>query len=361
MNWQALIRRRFEVVSAAIVLAVIFLVVVWGVMVLLKALNPYLFHFNLVIDFLPWVTPVLIVLVLGIPLYWIYAGWLQAPEGGLAKVVEKRFELVAGSAVYLLCYSMVVWGVMVLLRAWNGVDFHYNLEVDWLPAILPPWIIWGVGSIFYWKVVGALGGTYPARPRRLTWAQVAVPFVIGGALLSGGGLILNQGVYAGSEGLSKAVQQDLVAFGILLFSMGGLAWAVMLLNLWRGWRPGPPPTARLGPLDRFRLERGRILAQTLVVVNVALGLCSLLMVAAQYVDAHDFHFYLAKDIWGFGLPLFFGWLIFALGAVLLPRRLAARNPARWGGGAGVPVGPTGPASPQAGWGYSERDLVGAEG
>ncbi|MGC8472812.1 MAG: hypothetical protein ACP5PW_00180, partial [Candidatus Dormibacteria bacterium] len=194
MSWESFIRRRFEVVTAALALALGFLVVVWGLMVLLKAINPYVFHFNLLMDFLPWLTPVVILLVLAVPLYWRIAGWLQAPEGGLERLAAKRFELVMGSAAYLLVYTMLVWGVMVMLRAWDGYDFHFNLEVDWLPAILPPWGIWAIGSIFYWKTLGALGGLYEARPRRMIWTSVVVPFVVGASLLTGGGLLLNQGV-----------------------------------------------------------------------------------------------------------------------------------------------------------------------
>ncbi len=359
MNWQALVRRRFEVVTAAVVLALVFLLVVWGLLVLLKAADPYVFHFNLLMDFLPWVTPVVICLVLGVPLYWKVASWLQQP-GGLERMTDRRFEMVVGSAAYLLCYTMLVWGAMVLLRAWDGFDFHYNLEVDWLPAILPPWMIWGIGSVFYWKTLGALGGHYQARPRRARWVPILVPLVLGAALLTGGGLVLNEGVYAGTQGLSVAVQENLVAFGTLVFTVGGICWASMLVNLWRGWKPGDPPRLQLTPLDRFRLERGRILAQGFVVVNLAFGVAGLMMTAVQYVDAYDFHFYMAKDIWAFGLPLFFGWLLYALGAVAVPRWLEARDPARWGTGAGVLQGPTGRPAPQASWGYGP-DLASSRG
>ena len=359
MSWETLVRRRFEVVAAVLAGTLLFLVVVWGLMVLLKAVNPYVFHFNLLMDFLPWLTPVVILLVLAIPLYWKVAGWLQPPDGGLQKLAAKRFELVMGSAAYLLVYTMLVWGVMVMLRAWDGYDFHFNLAVDWLPAILPPWAVWAIGSIFYWKTIGALGGLYDARPRQIRWTPVLVPMVVGAALLSGGGLVLNQGVYAGTEGLPVAVQEDLVAFGTLVFSVGAVCWAVMLFNLWRGWRPLPAPAARLTPLDRLRLERGRIGAQAFVVVNVAFGVAGLMMTAFQYVDAQDFHFYMAKDIWSVGLPLFFGWFLFALGTRVVPARLAARDPARWGTGAGIPAGPTGQPTPQGSWGY--RDLAGTGG
>lgn len=81
MSWDTLIRRRFEVASAAIMLGLLFVLVVWAGMVLFKAVDPHLFHFNLLMDILPWLTPVLILLVLGLPLYWVVAGWLQPPEG----------------------------------------------------------------------------------------------------------------------------------------------------------------------------------------------------------------------------------------------------------------------------------------
>ncbi len=221
MSWDTLIRRRFEVASAAIMLGLLFVLVVWAGMVLFKAVDPRLFHFNLLMDILPWLTPVLILLFLGLPLYWVVAGWLQPPEGGLGRLVQHRFELVVGAAAYLLAYTMVVWGIMVLLRAWDGYDFHYNLAVDWLPAIVPPWMIWMVGSPLAWKALGALGGSYPVQRRRMrNWTAVVVSGVLGGTLLTGGGLLLNQGVYAGTQGLPVAVQQDLVSFGIVVFSVG---------------------------------------------------------------------------------------------------------------------------------------------
>jgi len=359
MSWDTLIRRRFEVTSAAIMLGLLFVLVVWAVMVLLKAINPYVFHFNLLMDILPWLTPVLIILFLGLPLYWVVAGWLQPPEGGLRRLVEHRFELVMGAALYLLIYSIVVWGTMVLLRAWDVYDFHFNLEVDWLPAIVPPWMIWMVGSPLVWKALGALGGSYPVQRRRMrNWTSVVVSGVLGGTFLTGGGLLLNQGVYAGTQGLTVAVQRDLVSFGILVFSVGGICWAIMLGCLWAGWRGDPAPTPELKPLDRFRLERPRIVAQAFVLSNVMFGVVGLMMTAVQYVDAQDFHFYMAKDIWAFGLPLFFGWLIYALAAQLIPSWLAARDPARFGSGHGVAAGPTGEASDHAGWGYRGRDLAG---
>ena len=358
MSWDTLIRRRFEVITAAVILAITFVLVVWAAMVLLKVANPYVFHFNLIMDILPWATPVGIILFLAGPLYWKVAGWLQEPGGGLQRLVEKRFEVVIGSAVYLLVYTMLVWGGMVLLRAWDGYDFHFNLSVDWLPAIVPPWMIWALGAPLLWRVLGALGGSFEVRQRRLrSWITVLVSGLLGGTLLTGGGLLLNEGVYAGTQGLPAAVSQNMVAFGIVVFTAGAICWAIMLGNLWFGWSRSAAPSLELRPLDRFRLERPRIIAQGWVLVNVAFGVVGLLMTAMQYVDAQDFHFYMAKDIWGFGLPLFFGWLIFAMGAHLIPSRLARRNPARWGTGVGLADGPTGATSPQGRWGYPGRELA----
>ncbi|MHB8394444.1 MAG: hypothetical protein ACYDC5_08075 [Candidatus Dormibacteria bacterium] len=358
MSWDTLIKRRFEVVTAAVMLGITFVLMVWAIMVLLKVANPYVFHFNLVMDILPWATPVGVILILAGPLYWKVAGWLQDPDGGLQRLVAKRFELVMGAAVYLLVYTMLVWGAMVLLRAWDGYDFHFNLAVDWLPAIVPPWMIWALSSPLLWKTLGAMGGSFAAQQRRLgNWTAVVVSGVLGGTFLTGGGLLLNEGVYAGTQGLPVAVQQDMVAFGIVVFTVGAICWAIMLGNLWFGWRRSAAPSAELPPLDRFRLERPRILAQGFVLVNLAFGVVGLMMTATQYVDAQDFHFYMAKDIWGFGLPLFFGWLICAIGAQLIPSRLARRNPATWGSGVGLADGPTGAASAQAGWGYQGRDLA----
>ncbi len=358
MSWETFVRRRFEVATAAVMLGLLFVLVVWAVMVVLKVANPYVFHFNLLMDILPWFTPVLIIMVLGIPLYWRIAGWLQGPDGGLQRVVEKRFELVFGSAVYLLIYTMAVWGVMVLLRAWDGYDFHYNLAVDWLPAIVPPWMIWALGSPMVWKVLGALGGCYEVHRQRVrNWTAILVSGFLGAAFLTGGGLLLNEGVYAGTAGLAVAVQQDLVDFGILVFSVGGICWAIMLGNLWFGWRQEPAPAGDLRPLDRLRLERPRIIAQAFVITNVAFGLVGLMMTAVQYVDAQDFHFYMAMDIWGFGVPLVLGWAIYAGFVQLVPNWLARRNPARWGSGVEVASGPTGPAGASGRWGYGGPDLL----
>ena len=358
MSWDTFIRRRFEVATAAVMLGLLFVLVVWAVMVVLKVANPYVFHFNLLMDILPWFTPVLIILVLGLPLYWRVAGWLQGPDGGLQRVVEKRFELVFGSAFYLLIYTIAVWATMVLLRAWDGYDFHYNLAVDWLPAIVPPWMIWALGSPMVWKVLGALGGCYEVHRQRVrNWTAISVSGFLGAAFLSAGGLLLNEGVYAGTAGLPVLAQQDLVYFGILVFSVGAICWAIMLGNFWWGWRREPAPHGELRPLDRLRLERPRIIAQAFVITNVAFGVVGLMMTAVQYVDAQDFHFYMALDIWGFGLPLFFGWFLFAAAVELVPNWLARHNPARWGSGIEVAAGPTGPADPDAGWGYRHRDVL----
>ena len=358
MSWDTLIRRRFEVATAAVTVGLGFVLVVWAVMVVLKVANPYAFHFNLLMDILPWFTPVLILLVLGIPLYWRIAGWLQGPNGGLQRVVEKRFELVFGSAAYLLIYTVLVWGTMVLLRAWDGYDFHYNLAVDWLPAIVPPWMIWGLGSPMVWKVLGALGGCYEVQRRRVrNWAAIIISGFLGAAFLTGGGLLLNEGVYAGTAGLPVLVQQDLVYFGIIVFSVGAICWAIMLGNFWWGWRREPVHSDGLRPLDRLRLERPRIVAQAFVLTNIAFGLVGLMMTAVQYVDAQDFHFYMALDIWSFGIPLFLGWAIYAAVVKAVPDRLARHNPARWGSGAEVAAGPSGPAGADARWGYQGRDLL----
>ncbi len=358
MKWDTLIRRRFEVTTAAIMLGLLMVLAVWAAMVLLKAVNPYVFHFNLLMDILPWVTPVVIVLALGLPLYWRVAGWLQGPDGGIQRVVEKRFELISGAALYLLIYTLMVWAVMVLLRAWDGYDFHYNLAVDWLPAIVPPWMIWAIGSPMVWKALGALGGRYEVHRQRVrNWTAIIISGLLGSAFLSAGGLLLNQGVYAGTEGLPVAVQQDLVYFGILVFSVGGICWAIMLGNFWWGWRQGPAPTGDLRPLDRLRLERPRIIGQTFVLTNLAFGVVGLMMTAVQYVDAQDFHFYMAVDIWGFGIPLFFGWVIYVGSIQLVPNWLGRRNPARWGSGLDVAAGPSGSASADSAWGYHGRDLL----
>jgi len=358
MSWDTLIRRRFEVVTASILLGAAFVLVVWAVMVILKVANPYVFHFNLLMDILPWFTPVLIIWVLGIPLYLRVTGWLVGPDGGLQKLAEKRYELVAGAAFYLMAYTLAVWASMLILRTWDVYDFHYNLAVDWLPAIVPPWMMWALGAPMVWKVLGALGGTYEvSRVRVRNWTAITLGFLLGGFFLTGGGLLLNEGVYAGAAGLPVMVQQDLVDFGILVFSVGAIFWAIMLGNLWWGWRREPAPLGELRPMDRLRLERPRIIAQAFVMINVAFGLVGLLMTALQHVDDQDFHFYLAKDIWAFGLPLFFGWLIYAGVVQLVPNWLARRNPARWGSGLDPAHGPAGPAGGQGGWGYHGRDLV----
>ena len=358
MNLEFLIKRRFEVVTAAIMLSLGFLVVVWALMVFLKAMNPVTFHFALPIDILPWATSLGIIALLLLPLYWKVAGLLQLPDGGLQRLADHRFELAFGSAAYLLGFTAVVWGTMVLLRAMDPVAFHYNFVVDWLPVILPPWITWMVAVPFFWQAMSALGGGYQAHPRVMKdWTVVGMTWVLGAVLLGGGGLVLNEGVYAGTQGLATPVQQDMVYFGILVFCVGGIAWAVMLSRLWAGWLRQPAPAGQPAPLDRFIMERPRIVAQNFVLINLLIGLVGLMMTAVQYVDARDFHFYLAKDIWLFGLPIFFGWLIMAFAAYAVPRRLLARDPARWGPGRGLAMGPTGAAGEQA-WGYQARDLAG---
>lgn len=332
---------------------------VWALMVLLKAVNPVVFHFNLLMDILPWFTPVLIMLVLFGPLYWKVAGLLAPPDGGLQRLVEARYQLVVGAFFYLLCYTLVVWAAMNLLRIWDVQDFHFNPLVDWLPAIIPPWLGWAIGAPLLWKTLGAMNPRIPAQRWSLPdWSPIVVAGLFGAALLTGGGLLLNQGAYAVPEGQPQAVALDLSAFGAVLLAGGAISWAVMLGYLWRGWRAGPELPERTNALDRFRASRGRIAAQGLVLINLAFGACGLLMAACQSVDPQDFHFYLAKDIWAFGLPLFFGWLIFALAGRAIPARLASRDPAHHGPGAGTALGPTGPGTPERGWGYAEGGLTG---
>jgi hypothetical protein len=360
MSWEFLIKRRFEVVTAAITLSLVFLLVVWAAMVLLRAINQVTFHFSLPIDILPWATPVAIILLLVGPLYWKVAGLLKPPQGGLQRLADHRFELVMGSAAYLFCYTMVVWGTMVLLRGWDPVDFHYNFVVDWLPVILPPWLTWMVAVPFLYKTLAAIAGGYDAHPRAIKdWSPVIITGFVGAIFLGAGGLVLNEGVYAGTQGLATSIQQDMVYFGMLVFTVGGIAWAIMLGQLLWGWRRQPTPAGRPSPLDRFTMERPRIVAQSFVLINVLFGMVGLLMTAVQFVDAQDFHFYMAKDIWVFGIPIFFGWFILTVGAHVVPRRLAARDPARWGPGRGLALGPTGPAAEQASWGYQGRDLAGS--
>lgn len=93
-------------------------------------------------------------------------------------------------------------------------------------------------------------------------------------------------------------------------------------------------------------------------MNLALGVVGLLMAALQSIDPFDFHFYMALDIWSIGLPLFFGWVVFASACYAIPARLARRDPAHYGVGAGGSGGPSGPAAPELGWGYSEGRLTG---
>ncbi len=357
-----LVRRRFEVLLGACFLCLAFVGLVWCLMVVLKAVDPRTFHFDLLMDILPWFTPVLIVLALFAPLYWKVAGLLAPPQGGLQRLVEARYRLVVGAFFYLACYTVVVWAAMNLLRIWDVQDFHFNPLVDWIPAILPPWLGWLVGAPLLWKTLGALDRSSAARrPRRPDWLTILALAILGGACLSGGGLVLNQGTYAVTQGLSAPVAQNLTAFGSAIFGLGALAWAGLLLALWRGWRRSEPLPDSTPPLDRLRAARPRLLAQAFVLANLAIGACGLLMAACQAMDPYDFHFYLAKDIWSMGLPLFFGWAIFALGLHLVPALMARRNPARYQEGAGLALGPSGPAAAEASWGYSERDLAGAVG
>jgi hypothetical protein len=354
-----LVQRRFEVLVGACFLGVAFVGVVWVLMVLLRAINPVVFHFNLLIDILPWFTPVLLILVLLGPLYWKVAGLLAPPDGGLQRLAQSRYQLVVGAFFYLLCYTLAIWAAENLLRIWNVYDFHFNPLVDWIPAILPPWLGWAIGATLVWKSLAAMDDRLPHRhwtaPDRSLVAAVAV---FGAALLTGGGLLLNEGVYAVTYGQSPAVGQNMTALGVVVFTGGGLGWVVLLLYLWRGWRPGPELPERTTPADRFRAARGRILAQGFVLMNLALGVVGLLMAALQSIDPFDFHFYMALDIWSIGLPLFFGWVVFASACYAIPARLARRDPAHYGVGAGGSGGPSGPAAPELGWGYSEGRRTG---
>ena len=357
MKLALLVRRRFEVLVGACFLGLAFVGVVWCLMLLLKSLDPVTFHFNLLMDILPWFTPVVIVLVLFGPLYWKVAGLLSAPGGGLQKLVEARYQLVVGAFFYLLGYTLVIWLGMNVLRTWDVYDFHFNPLVDWLPAIVPAWLAWAIGAPLAWKTLGALDvRSLSRRWRGPDRSAVVATAIFGGALLTGGGLLLNQGVYAVSQQQSQAVAQNLTAFGIVLLAGGGLTWAALLLFLWRGWRPGAELPERSNPLDRFRAARGRMLAHGFVLINLALGAAGLLMAVFQAIDPQDFHFYLALDIWGFGVPLIFGWLIVATASRAIPARLARRDPAHYSQGAGTAEGPTGPASAERDWGYSEGEL-----
>ena len=353
-----LVQRRFEVLVGACFLGLAFVGAVWGVMVLLKAVDPVVFHFNLLMDILPWFTPVLLVLALLGPLYWKLAGLLAGPGGGLQRLVEARYQLVVGTFFYLLAYTILIWLAMNLLRIWDVYDFHFNPLVDWLPAIIPPWLGWAIGAPLAWKMLGAVDSHSPGRrqlaPGRSTTATMAT---VGAALLTGGGLLLNQGAYSVTQGQSEAVAHDLTAFGAVVLAGGGIAWAAMLAHLWRGWRPGAELPERSNGLDRLRAARGRVLAQGFVLINLALAVAGLLMAACQAIDPQDFHFYLALDIWSFGVPLFFGWLIAVIASHAIPARLARRDPAHFSEGAGTVQGPTGPLSSERDWGYAEEELT----
>lgn len=360
MKLAILVHRRFEVLVGACFLGLAFVGVVWALMVLLKAINPVVFHFNLLIDILPWFTPVVLLLVLLGPLYWKVAGLLAPPDGGLQRLAQSRYQLVVGAFFYLLCYTLVIWAAMNLLRIWDVQDFHFNPLVDWIPAILPPWLGWAIGAPLVWKSLAAVDDRSPHRHWIAPDRSVAVVVsVFGAALLTGGGLLLNEGVYAGTYGQSAAVAQDMTVFGVVLFAGGALTWGVLLLYLWRAWRPGTELPERATPLDRFRAARGRILTQGFVLTNLALGVVGLLMAALQAIDPFDFHFYMALDLWSVGLPLVFGWAIFASASYAIPARLARLDPAHYGVGAGSSEGPSGPATPELGWGYSEGRLTGS--
>jgi hypothetical protein len=354
-----LVQRRFEVLVGACFMGLAFVGVVWALMVLLKAINPVVFHFNLLIDILPWFTSVVLILVLLGPLYWKVAGLLAPPDGGLQRLAQSRYQLVVGAFFYLLCYTLAIWAAMNLLRIWDVYDFHFNPLVDWIPAILPPWLGWAVGAPLVWKTLAAVDDRSPHRHWVAPDRSIAVTIaVFGAALLTGGGLLLNEGVYATIHGQSSAVAQDMTVFGAVVFGGGGMSWAALLLYLWRGGSAGPDLPEGTTPLERFRAARGRILRQGFVLVNLALGLVGLLMAALQAIDPFDFHFYMALDIWSVGLPLFFGWAIFASASYAVPALLASRDPAHYGVGAGSSGGPTGPATPELGWGYSEGRLTG---
>ncbi|MGH7692271.1 MAG: hypothetical protein ACREOA_06165 [Candidatus Dormibacteria bacterium] len=359
MKLATLVERRFEVLLGACFLGVAFVGLTWCVMLLLKALNPVTFHFNLLMDILPWFTPVLLLLVLLGPLYWKLAGLLAPPDGGLERLADARYQLVVSSFFYLLAYSLAIWLAMNLLRIWDVYDFHFNPLVDWLPAIVPPWLAWAVGAPLLWKTLGALDPRTPVqrwRPPDRSLAAVLV--VLSGALLTGGGLLLNQGVYAVSQGLVPAVAHNLLGLGIVVFCGGSLGWAALLLLLWRGWHRGDQLLQRSNPADRFRAARGRILTHGFVLVCVAFGFVALLMAAFQAMDPADFHFYLALDMWSVGVPMFAAWLLLLGVSWVVPARLARRDPAHYGQGLGVALGPTGPTA-EPSWGYSEAGLTGS--
>ncbi|MGC1184293.1 MAG: hypothetical protein WBA31_03965 [Candidatus Dormiibacterota bacterium] len=358
MKLAILVRRRFEVLLGACFLGFAFVAVVWCLMLLLKAIDPVTFHFNLLLDILPWLTPVVIVGVLFGPLYWKVAGLLAPPHGGLQRLAEARYQLVVGAFFYLLAYTLVLWLAMNVLRIWDVSDFHFNPLVDWIPAVVPPWLGWAVAAPLAWKTLAAFDMRQPGRnwsgPDR---SVVAAVFVFSAALLTGGGLLLNEGVYAVTQGLSPAVAQNLIALGVVVLAGGGLSFAALLAILWRGWRPSLDLPTRSNSLDRFRAVRGRLLAQGFVLASLALGLTALLMAAFQGMDPVDFHFYLALDMWSVGAPLFLGWMLVGAASQAIPAWLARRDPAHYSVGAGTSPGPTGPASVEESWGYSESSLT----
>ncbi|HVC39538.1 MAG TPA: hypothetical protein VNH20_06155 [Candidatus Dormibacteraeota bacterium] len=357
MKLATLVQRRFEVLLGACFLGLAVVGLVWCLMLLLKAINPVAFHFNLLMDILPWFTPVAILLALFGPLYWKVAGLLAGPDGGLQRLAESRYQLVVGAFFYLLVYTLAIWLGMNLLRVWDVYDFHFNPLVDWLPAIVPPWLGWALGAPLAWRTLVALDSRSAAhRWRGPDRSNVAVLAIFAAALLTGGGLLLNQGVYAVSQQQSLAVAQNLIAFGAVVLAGGGLATAGLLAYLWRGWHPGEELPRRSNALDRFRAARGRMLAHGFVLTSLGFGLTALLMAAFQAMDPHDFHFYLALDMWSVGVPLFLGWFLLATASRAIPARLARRDASHFAEGAGTAPGPTGPVPDSGSWGYSERGL-----
>ncbi len=350
MRGRQLVERRFEVLTTATVLALAFIAVVWVAMVIVRATHPTAVNANLLLDILPWVTPTVIVLILGAPLYSRVAGILAGADDWPRALAAARYRLLVGSAFALLGYTVLVWVVMVALRAWDPVDFHYNFVVDWLPAILPPWLAWLVGGPVLFRLLGVLGGVTPARAYRFTraWAAGSLA-LLGAAFLTFGGIVLNQGVYAGTEGAGPLTGQAMVAFGTLLLTVGGGCWAGLLATLAGGLAARPVTAARLTPLDRFRLARPRLLVESFIHVNALVAVVGLLMVGLQYVDAQDFHWYLALDLWLIAGPILFAWMVLAALAYLVPARLADRVPGHWGAQGLVATGPVG-AEDGAGWG-----------
>ncbi|HUY57434.1 MAG TPA: hypothetical protein VMV12_06365 [Candidatus Micrarchaeaceae archaeon] len=357
MKLAILVQRRFEVLVGACFGSFAFVGLVWALMVVLKAINPVTFHFNLLMDILPWFTPVLLTLALLGPLYWKVARLLAPPGGGLQRLAEARYQLVVGAFFYLLAYTLVIWLGMTVLRIWDVYDFHFNPLVDWLPAIVPPWMGWFIGAPLLWKALRAVDVRTPGyRWRGPDRSAVAALAVFAGALLTGGGLLLNEGVYGVTQQLSSTVANNMIALGVIVLAGGGIAAAALLLFLWRGWRRVTVLPEQSNPLDRFRAARGRMLAHGFVLSCLVFGGAALLMAAFQAMDPYDFHFYLALDMWSIGVPLFLGWFIVSAASGAIPAWLARRDPAHFSPGAGTNLGPTGPATAEHGWGYSERDL-----